>query len=77
MGPSEIAPWLLPRAALRLDLTQYDKREVNPQLLRASFGHVVSKYPGYEIIYTDGSKTDRGVGAAFHASGQTHSWSLS
>nr|CAI5829665.1 unnamed protein product [Callosobruchus analis] len=43
-----------------------------PSEIHAHFRNMIQLYP----IFTDGSKTDTGVGCAFVISGTTHSWSL-
>ncbi|KAG5867050.1 hypothetical protein JTB14_004844 [Gonioctena quinquepunctata] len=75
--PCEIPPWTLNIPEMELQLTEFQKKEMNPSLIIKEFLRMRNGYPESHIIYTDGSKTEAGAGAAFTCSGNSHSWSLS
>ena len=73
----EISPWLIPKVTTRLDLTTVAKNEICPLLLKTKFLSILNEYTNFTHIYTDGSKTEFGVGSAFAVSNQAHHWKLS
>nr|XP_023013900.1 uncharacterized protein LOC111503745 [Leptinotarsa decemlineata] len=46
------------------ELTRFEKCSTNRELIIQSLNNILDKYPGYTKVYTDGSKTVEGVGAA-------------
>lgn len=75
-GVSEVPPWRIITPNCRLECTTLGKREANKRLLQTTFSNILSEYPNFEVIYTDGSKTAQGVGSAISIANQTHSWTL-
>ena len=59
-----IAPWLLHRVST-LMLLDGDKRRMTETDIQTEFAELISKYPGYRILYTDGSKMGTSVAYAF------------
>lgn len=74
--PMEVAPWLIPPLNVVLDLLQYDKHSTPPCIILQIFLELINSHTNSLIIYTDGSKTDTGTGAAVFSSGSSHSWSM-
>lgn len=72
----EVPPWLLPKIVARLELTMYQKQDTSSILIKQKFFDILSEYPRSKNIYTDGSKTEKGIGCAFSVCGETYSWSL-
>ena len=57
--------WGLPSTRLSLTLTDLPKKKTPTMACQARFKEVVeNKYQGWNHIYTDGSKSEKGVGAA-------------
>ncbi|KAJ8931947.1 hypothetical protein NQ314_015099 [Rhamnusium bicolor] len=61
-GPSETPPWMMAHLEINFDCSIFKKSETNKYLLLYTFWSILEKHPGNQIIYTDGSKTDHGVG---------------
>ena len=58
-------PWTLPVPEIWLDLTEYKKSETAGPIYEQCLNEIFSHCPGFERIYTDGSKSEDGrVGAA-------------
>ncbi|KAJ8980869.1 hypothetical protein NQ317_001333 [Molorchus minor] len=74
---SNIPPWTLKCPKIILDCTQYKKDETNEELLPTVFYTVINQYDGYNILYTDGSKVEQGVGSALTDENETYNWTLS
>ncbi|XP_044742263.1 uncharacterized protein LOC123304063 [Chrysoperla carnea] len=73
---NEIAPWTTVSPVRRLDLVALKKGETSDERYKGEFYSILSEYPNSQRIYTDGSKTETGVGSAFLTLGQTYSWSM-
>jgi ribonuclease HI len=58
------APWTLPIPTVRFDLNQFKKETTNPITYQQSYLELISDYPSYHKLFTDGSKTNDGVAAA-------------
>lgn len=56
--------WTLKRATVEHDMTEIKKNELPPHIVKAIHRDHMRQYHGYAVIYTDGSKTEDGVGAA-------------
>nr|CAI5826956.1 unnamed protein product [Callosobruchus analis] len=61
---------------VQLDCLDHKKRFPNPAILRGTFHFIVDMHPNALCIYTDGSKTNSGVGSAIYHHGNDHSWAL-
>ncbi|XP_043219624.1 uncharacterized protein LOC122380493 isoform X1 [Amphibalanus amphitrite] len=59
-----LAPWILPCVTTSL-LTNQDKASRSTIDVQAEFQTLISEYPGYRILYTDGSKRHESVACAF------------
>lgn len=59
-------PWRKANFKTNLTMTKYNKNNTSHEALRRTFNETLNKYTtkGYEVIYTDGSKTEHGYGAA-------------
>jgi ribonuclease HI len=57
-------PWLLPVPDVLLDLTAHKKDSTPPAIYQQSLNELLSSFPGYCRIYTDGSKSEDGRVAA-------------
>ena len=57
-------PWHLQTPEINTTLANRNKGETNADTYREAFKNLLTKYEGYEQIYTDGSKSDTAVGAA-------------
>ena len=60
---SHIPPWQLQKCVL-MSLTVGKKDTILPAEVYCEFNNLKSQYVGYEFLYTDGAKNDRGVGCA-------------
>jgi ribonuclease HI len=56
--------WMMQRPNVNLSMENLGKDEVTPVLLRHLHGDVVKNYSDCKLIFTDGSKSQTGVGAA-------------
>ncbi|KAG5860728.1 hypothetical protein JTB14_020848, partial [Gonioctena quinquepunctata] len=65
LGVYEVAPWEMKPPVIRFDCLKYKKDEAPRQLIHGEIRSILDGYPNVVTIYTDGSKTDRGVGSAF------------
>ncbi|VEN48168.1 unnamed protein product [Callosobruchus maculatus] len=72
----EIPPWERPAINLNTQIKDLVTREAHPSVIHANFRSMLQPYPNTTTIFTDGSKTDSGVGCAFVVNGSAHSWSL-
>ena len=70
-------PWLFTTPTVNLEFTQYKKQNLNCFLVNHLFNNIKIKYPNYQQIYTDGSKTENGVGCAVVVDQQEFTWRLS
>lgn len=69
--------WSLPRTKINLDLTDLPKESTPLRVYQQKFREIKElNYKGYKHIYTDGSKSEIGVGAAAITEGQAKSASL-
>nr|CAH7714207.1 unnamed protein product [Callosobruchus chinensis] len=66
VNSNETPPWIIKKPKLYLDCAMYKKKDTNPTTLLQTFLNIINTYEdAQEIIYTDGSKTDTGVGYAY------------
>lgn len=58
--------WRKSKFRINLKMTQFNKDNTSHEIIRRTFYETLDKYArnGYEVIYTDGSKTEHGYGAA-------------
>ena len=61
---------------IHLECSHYRKRETNSTVYQSVFYEILSKYPDFMRIYTDGSKTDQGVGSAIAIEDEVRRWTL-
>ena len=59
-----LPPWELKVPVINFGLAELNKPKTNVLIFQILFQELVSKYPVFEHIYTDGSKTADAVGAA-------------
>ncbi|KAG5870461.1 hypothetical protein JTB14_032743 [Gonioctena quinquepunctata] len=57
--------WSITLPISDLSLSELGKNTVNPRTIRIHFSTLLEKYKSYHHIYTDASKTESGVAAAF------------
>lgn len=69
-------PWKAACPQIDISLTDVRKGELLPIELRSRALEYMSKYEGFTLTYTDGSKTLEGVGCAFVSGTNTRSFSL-
>jgi ribonuclease HI len=65
IGPMVVPPWLIPRPNINMTLTNNKKAETDAQLYKTLYLEQVDRYPGFTLLFTDGSKKDNDVGCAF------------
>lgn len=66
-NPLPVPFWLLPKTYLNTELLQKLRKGVTSnEEYRSTFNQLMSKYSDWATFYTDGSKTNEGVGAAFY-----------
>ena len=64
-------PWTMPEVSVDFSVASHEKSTTSPQEYKKHFNELCKKYPNYNQIFTDGSKSEDGVGAAcFSASGE-------
>nr|CAI5816970.1 unnamed protein product [Callosobruchus analis] len=73
---SRIPPWVVCPAIIRLDCSIYNKTESSAITLKQTFLGIVNSYNHATILYTDGSKSQEGVGAAFTTSSAIYQYRL-
>lgn len=66
-APMTVPPWTVNNIFTCTDLYQFRKSELEPHQMRALFLNHVRSHDGSYCIYTDGSKTEDGVGYAYVA----------
>ena len=72
----EIPPWKITPPTIHFECAVYKKGETCNTIYLSTFHEIKNNYPDCQIIYTDGSKTDQGVGSAFAILDKTYYWSL-
>lgn len=58
-------PWLKPRVLILLNLLKFTKHDTPPVVYKTHFLQLLSRFPSYKVVYTDGAKSANGVGCAF------------
>lgn len=71
-----IAPWVAPNATVQTELSYTSKSELPPYVLKKRFLEIEQKYSTCYHYYTDGSKTELGVGSAVFSKHRTCSLTL-
>lgn len=69
-------PWLKHPPNINIKLTNLKKESTAPTVYQKLVRYELSKHNNALIIYTDGSKTQNGVGAAIRVGNETYTWSL-
>ena len=65
VSPTSIPPWELMTPAIDTSLSSVNKDAVLSVELRAKSLELIASYANHQHVYTDGSKSDTGVGCAF------------
>lgn len=69
--------WTAFNMQINMSLAFYKKEETPPEKYKVLFNQVLAtQYPNSKIIYTDGSRTESGVGCAVYTSGISLNWTL-
>uniref|UniRef100_A0A8D8X716 RNase H type-1 domain-containing protein n=1 Tax=Cacopsylla melanoneura TaxID=428564 RepID=A0A8D8X716_9HEMI len=67
-SPSLPAPWIVKRPQVCYDLLKFDKKKDMHQEIRNAFQElIVERFSDSKLVYTDGSKTDDSIAAAFYS----------
>lgn len=68
--------WRKSKFKINLKMTQFDKNNTSHTIMNRTFNEILNSYTekGYEIIYTDGSKTRHGYGAAIITKDKTYKY---
>ena len=69
-------PWKNVRPRIDLTLSQVKKNDLPPLVSRSRALEHLSSYEGHKFTFTDGSKTEEGVGSAFVSGRDSRSFSL-
>nr|CAI5832990.1 unnamed protein product [Callosobruchus analis] len=73
---SKIPPWITRPVKIRLDCSIHNKTDSSAIILKQTFLDIVNSYSNITIFYTDGFKTQEGVGAAFTTSSVIYQYRL-
>nr|CAI5822378.1 unnamed protein product [Callosobruchus analis]CAI5836888.1 unnamed protein product [Callosobruchus analis] len=73
---STTPPWIQVVPTTRLDCAKYIKDTTDPTIYRHILGTIIDHYCPKWVIYTDGSKTEVAVGAAFVIPNESYKFSL-
>ncbi|KAG5883069.1 hypothetical protein JTB14_031180 [Gonioctena quinquepunctata] len=65
IGPCESPPWEIVPPIIHLECALLKKNETNRDIYLNCLNRIIDEYADSQIIYTDGSKTEEGVGSAF------------
>ena len=60
----EIPPWTQTTPIVNFEMSTLKKSETAEDIFKSRFNEIKEKYPDYQFIYTDGSKTSNAVAAA-------------
>ena len=68
--------WRKSNFKINLTMTQYNKETTSHETIKRKFNETLSTYAqkGFEVIYTDGSKTEHGYGAAVVTKDRVHKY---
>lgn len=69
-------PWKIKSPTCITKLSQFDKSQTPHALIQTHLKEILNQYTNYTLIYTDASKSDLGVGAAFVTSNNEYLYSL-
>nr|CAH7764324.1 unnamed protein product [Callosobruchus chinensis] len=69
-------PWTYLLPTVNKSLSVWDKAEIPPNIIKNVFLAEVSLIQTDMVLYTDGSKTESGVGTAFLTESSSYAWSL-
>ncbi|VEN47271.1 unnamed protein product [Callosobruchus maculatus] len=69
-------PWIVCQPKVNLECTRFKKSETNPQIYQNIISNIINRYRPVTTIYTDGSKSNSGVGAAVVGEGEIWKGSL-
>uniref|UniRef100_A0A1Y1L8P1 Reverse transcriptase domain-containing protein n=2 Tax=Photinus pyralis TaxID=7054 RepID=A0A1Y1L8P1_PHOPY len=73
----ETPPWLYPSINIRLDLTVWAKQNHLPAEMKRRLFEILAELSPDVTIYTDGSRTEYGVGCSIAIGKIAYAWSLS
>ncbi|XP_074031548.1 uncharacterized protein [Leptinotarsa decemlineata] len=71
-----IPPWTIKSPICNLNLPSLDKSVTPPQLIQCHFQVLLSNIPMYTQIYTDASRSEEGVAAAFVTTNSSHKFKV-
>ena len=72
----ETPPWAISEFQVDMSMALFPKAETPKEIYQQKFEEIVENFTAEEIIYTDGSMTEYGVGSAFVAGGIRCDWTL-
>lgn len=72
----EIPPWTIPLVKINLSLSVFNKYSTSHDYYQKEFLLLTDGTPNHNLIFTDGSKTEEGVGCAMISEGERHKWSM-
>nr|CAI5868027.1 unnamed protein product [Callosobruchus analis] len=72
----KIPPWIIRQRNVNLECTRFKKSETNLQVYQNMISNIINRYRPVSTIYTDGSKSNSGVGAAVVGEGEIWKGSL-
>ncbi|XP_031328514.1 uncharacterized protein LOC116159626 [Photinus pyralis] len=75
-GQGEVPPWMIPKMKIFLKLAEYVKEDTPVTIYRSNFLAFLEEHRDSTIIYTDGSRTESGVGCAVYVEYRSHEWTL-
>ncbi|XP_031339499.1 uncharacterized protein LOC116168002 [Photinus pyralis] len=75
-GQGEVPPWMIPKMKIFLKLAEYVKEDTPVTIYRSNFLAFLEEHRNSTIIYTDGSRTESGVGCAVYVEYRSHEWTL-
>lgn len=76
LNPSNPPPWMSRNLKINSSLHKWGKHNLTNSSLRKLTANEINAIDPDLIIYTDGSKTDEGVGASIVIGDTAHSWTL-
>ena len=62
--PPALPPWIMPELEVHLSLLPFGRGSASPETARSAFMKIASQFSSSTFLYTDGSKTENGVGCA-------------
>nr|CAI5833169.1 unnamed protein product [Callosobruchus analis] len=72
----KIPPWIIRLPNVNLECTRFKESETNPQVYQNMISNIINRYRPVRTIYTDGPKSNSGVGTAVVGEGEIWKGSL-